>query len=244
MESSRCRKKRLSRRKDGPAFEFIGVASPSTIEPHTKEARIIIRRQAARSGRQKYLRESAGQNQEDPIDITPRVENSVHEKINIPPGAQSARPARQLSVNGYETMRAVYNFDITTLDSFVDVDLAVNAFRLLQDQPTSPAALLQKRSSSFLAYLPSRYGFKPFLNDAMHCVAAKATHMLGGSTTRISPSELHIKALRSLYSTAQNDADTYCATRLLVLYEVSLSGTSSCPWITNNNRFSHSVPQM
>ncbi|KAI0533213.1 hypothetical protein GGR58DRAFT_506599 [Xylaria digitata] len=132
MESSRYRKKRLSRRKDGPAFEFIGIAgSSSIIEPHTKAARIIIRRQAARSGRQKHLRESASQNQEESMSITPQVEDSAHEKINIPPGTQHARLAIQPSINGYETMRVIYNFDITALDSFIDVDLAVNAFRLL-----------------------------------------------------------------------------------------------------------------
>ncbi|KAJ2988992.1 hypothetical protein NUW58_g3695 [Xylaria curta] len=225
MESGRCRKKRLSRRKDGPAFEFIGIAgSLSIIEPHTEEARIIIRRQAARSGRQKHLRESANQNKEDSVSITPLAEDSVYEKFNITPGTQPARPTLQPSSNGYEAMRAIYNFDITALDSFIDVDLAVNAFRLLQDRSTNPAALLRKGSSSFLAYLPSRYGFNPFLNDAMHCVAAKAAQMLGHSATGTSPSKLHMKALRSLYSTTQNYAtcpitDIYCAARLLVLYE-------------------------
>ncbi|KAF2971950.1 hypothetical protein GQX73_g1539 [Xylaria multiplex] len=225
MEPDRCRKKRSSRRKAGPAFEFISIASSSSIiEPYTEEVRIAIRRQAARSGRQKHLRESASPNQEDSMSITPQLKDSADEKINTPPGIQYARLAIQPSTNGFETMRVIYNFDITALDSFVDVDLAVNAFRLLQDHPTSPAAFLQKGSSSFLAYLPSRYGFKPFLDDAMHCVAARAAQMLGHSTTRTLPSELHMKALRSLYSTTQNDAacpitDIYCATRLLVLYE-------------------------
>lgn len=230
MESGRCRKKRLSRRKDRPAFEFIGFAgSSSIIEPHTDESRIIIRRQAARSGRQKHVRESASQNQDDSVSITPLAEDSVSEKFNIPPGTQYARLALlQPSINGYEAMRVIYNFDITTLDSFIDVDLAVNAFRLLQDRPTSLAALLRKGSSSFLAYLPSRYGCKPFLNDAMHCVAARAAQMLGHSSPRASPSKMHSKALRSLYSAVPNDADCpitdfYCTARLLVLYEVKLN---------------------
>ncbi|KAI1360792.1 hypothetical protein F5Y08DRAFT_348412 [Xylaria arbuscula] len=202
MESNCCRKKRLSRRKTGPAFEFIGVAGSSgSVKPRTKEAGIIIRRQAARSGRQKYVRGSVGQDEEDPVSITPQVQKSVH--VDISAGANNAWPA---------------------IHFFIEVDLAVNAFRLLQDESTSPAALLQTSSSSFLAYLPSRYGFKPFLNDAMHCVAAKAAQMLGKPTTRFSPSTLHTKALHSLCSTIQNDpacpmSDIYCATRLLVLYE-------------------------
>ncbi|KAI0187125.1 hypothetical protein EV127DRAFT_370190 [Xylaria flabelliformis] len=220
MDSGRCRKKQSSQRKDGPAFELIGIAgSSSIIEPYTEEARFIIRRQAARPGRQIHLRESAGQNQEDSM-----IEDSAHEEINISLGTQHAGLAIQPSVSGYETMRVIYNFDITALDSFIDVDLAVNAFRLLQYHPTSPATLFRKGSSSFLAYLPSRYGSKPFLNDAMHCVAAKAAQMLGHSTTRTLPSKLYMKALRSLYSATQNDAicritDIYCAIRLLVLYE-------------------------
>ncbi|KAJ8133088.1 hypothetical protein O1611_g535 [Lasiodiplodia mahajangana] len=225
MESGRSRRKRLSRRKDGPAFEFIGIAgSSSSIEPHTEEARVIIRRQAARSGRQKHLRESTSQNQAESTSAIPQVEDRAHEKINIPPWTQHARPAIQPSIHGYETMRVAYNFDITALDSFIDVDLAVKAFSLLQDHPTSPAAFLQKDSSSFLAYLPSRYGSKPFLDDAMHCVAAKAAQMLGHSTTKTLPSKLHMKALRSLCCTMRNDptciTDIYCATRLLVLYEL------------------------
>ncbi|KAK5634334.1 hypothetical protein RRF57_010048 [Xylaria bambusicola] len=241
MDSGRCRGKRSSRRKVGPAFEFIDFAgSLSTVEPRTKEARIIIRRQAARSGRRKHSRESASRSQEDCTSVTPKVKDSAREKFNVPPRAQYARPVMRLAINGYETMRAVYNFDITTLDSFVNVDLAINAFRSLQDQPTSPVALLQKSSSSFLAYLPSRYGFTPFLNDAMHCVAAKAAQMLGHSSTQTSPSELHFKAIRSLYSAKQNDAacskaDIYCATRLLVLYEVMLIRYFINSRVANNN---------
>ncbi|KAI0975770.1 hypothetical protein F4678DRAFT_418464 [Xylaria arbuscula] len=231
MESDLPRVKRLSRRKDGPAFEFINSTGNSRIGSHNGDAKATIRRQAARSGRQGHLRENSSQDLKD-SSITHRVKErameNAQEVIKVPPRTQQKtpcpRPIVQPSNNGYETMRVVYDFDITTLDSFIDVDLVVKAYRLLQENPGKAASLLQKGSSSFLAHLPSRYGRNPVLDDAMHCVAAKASQILGRSTTPCSPSKLYMKALRSLHSTKETDAscsisDIHCATRLLVLYE-------------------------
>ncbi|KAI1111322.1 hypothetical protein F5Y14DRAFT_464625 [Nemania sp. NC0429] len=231
MESDLLRAKRLSRRKDGPAFEFINSTGSSRIGSHNGAARATIRRQAARSGRQGHLRENASQDLED-TSITHWVEERAKENaqdvIVIPPRTQQKNPYPRLIVqpsnNEYETMRVVYDFDITTLDSFIDVDLVVKAYRLLQKNPGEAASFLQKGSSSFLAHLPSRYGRTPVLNDVMHCVAAKASQIFGRSTTRCSLSELYMKALRSLHPTKETDpscsiSDIYCATRLLVLYE-------------------------
>ncbi|KAI1120936.1 hypothetical protein F5Y10DRAFT_257393 [Nemania abortiva] len=222
MDSTPSRKKRQSRMKAGPAFEFVENSSSSWNGRQNQNARAIIRRQAARSGRQGYLRESTCHDQEYSL-TPPQTKDDGQEKANIPPGTQFTWPVSQPSYNGYETMRVIYNFDITALDSFIDVDLAANAYRLLRDNQSNPATFLQKGSSSFLAHLPSRYGTQPFLDDAMHCVAAKAAQMLGHSTTRFPASELHSKALRSLSTIRTDDScprsDVYCATRLLVLYE-------------------------
>jgi hypothetical protein len=121
-------------------------------------------------------------------------------------------------------MRLVHNFDITELISFTDIDLAASAWHFLQYDQRRAVPLLQKHSSSFLAYLPSRYGSLPFLDDAMHCVAAKAAQMLGAPSKRFSPAQLYSKAICSLRSLTGglpgSGSELYCATRLLALYEV------------------------
>ena len=238
MQASVTRKKRRSRRKHGPTFEFVidtGISKPMKDLQHG-DARTIIRRQAARSGRQTRRRGTRGQEPGPCAGISfsdagtpPGSDNNAQEGINLSLWARQPAPVTQPSYNGYETIRVIYNFDVTALDSFTNVDLATNAYRLLQGDVGNPVAFLQNgSSSSFLAYLPSRYGTMPFLDDAIHCVAARAAQMLGYSTVSSSPSALYSKALRSLRHHIQSSpsssvSDIYCATRLFVLYEVEFT---------------------
>lgn len=125
-------------------------------------------------------------------------------------------------------MRAKYDIDITHLTSFTDIDLPGNAYSQLQLSLGYFSAHLQMSSSYFLAYLPCRYGNWPFLDDAIHCVAAKAAQMLGTSASLLVHLQLYSKALASLYrATCTQDPSAssalYCVTRLLVLYEVKFS---------------------
>ena len=104
------------------------------------------------------------------------------------------------SLSGYEAIKFIYNVDITALDSFTNVDFAATGYRLMvQGCLARPGALLRNHvSPSFLAHLPARYGFVPFMNDAIHCVAARAAQMLGQSTALSSPDALYGKAMQSL----------------------------------------------
>ena len=234
--------------KQGPAFEFV-VDTGTT---RHRDARAIIRRQAARSGRQAQLLETGAQEHgryagttdmpvepnddaEGVIDVSPRTQRRHVPLMRL---ERAVSPATQPSFTGYEAIRVIYNFDITNLDSFTNVDLAVNAYRLLQGSAEHPVVFLQNvSSSSFLAHLPSRYGSKPFLDDAIHCVAAKAAQIFGYSTASSSPSALYFKALRSLRRNIQSSdwSDIYCATRLLVLYEVKVIRCSLMPCIDDDN---------
>ncbi|KAF3479910.1 uncharacterized protein GIQ15_06886 [Arthroderma uncinatum] len=162
-----------------------------------RETRVAIRQQAARSGCRRR-RESYKQREEE----------------NIP---------AVISFNGYETLRARYNFDLTSLSSFTDIDLGRVGFLSLQNQPTPLAALLEKRSSSFLTHLPSRYGSSACLDDAMHCLAARAGKLLGSPIRTTTLFRLYTKALKSLYTALEGhllDVDIYCATAILALYEL------------------------
>lgn len=144
----------------------------------------------------------------------------------------------QPSFSGYEALRVKYNFDITYLTSFTDVDLGKTASLFLHEHEDGQAThltrlLRQQSSSSFLSYLPSRYGASAVLDDAMHCLAARAGQIFGFNITAGTISALYARALKSLQGALTDTglclgADVYCATRLLTLYEVSRSTPLTC----------------
>ncbi|EXA31007.1 hypothetical protein FOVG_17646 [Fusarium oxysporum f. sp. pisi HDV247] len=220
-------RKPRSRVKDGPAFVFVDTTSAS-------DAKTIVRRHAARSGlicRQENIttlpdsRESIPAAKRAPGATSPAKNRHGMCKENTLRDASNLGSVPQPLSSRYEAFRLSYNFDITDLTSFTDVDLATNAYRLLQDEPNRLVSLLQKQYSSFLAYLPSRYGSSTCLDDAMHCVAARAGQVLGFQMPKSMPYILYGKALKSLQIAISDGAectvsDIYCVTRLLVLYEL------------------------
>lgn len=247
MQSDPLAKSRLSRVKVGHEFVFVETTDPHGVGSENRDARArtIIRRQAAKSGHQRGLgrnRNRGGIAAESvSLALLPRERDAsrlLHlargDEYHLPPERTSPhvlspRPSRQISYNGYETWRVEYNFDITDLATFTDVDLAASAYQSLHRDPGRIAGLLRRPSSSFLDYLPSRFGSSLCVGDAMNCVAARAGEMLGCSRRGVAPAALYVKALRSLNEAIQAcgenaiSADIYCATRLLVLHEVSHS---------------------
>ncbi|KAH7153762.1 hypothetical protein DER46DRAFT_611945 [Fusarium sp. MPI-SDFR-AT-0072] len=218
-------RKPRSHAKNGPAFVFVDIPGGPLTGPEKNNTKTIVRRQAARSAHTRHQDDWAKRadvtspsDLQDPISETNSTED-IFRHVSTPESIPLSLPS------GYETFRSRYNFDITDLTSFIDVDLATNAYRLLQDESNSLVSLLQKQHSSFLAYLPSRYGSSTCLDDAMRCVAARAGQMLGFPIQSSMPLILYGKALKSLQhaiSDAEDCAlsDIYCATRLLVLYEL------------------------
>ncbi|RDW93342.1 uncharacterized protein DSM5745_00664 [Aspergillus mulundensis] len=231
-------RKPRSRAKAGPAFVFVDAAEGLAGGPRDEEARILIRRQAARSGRKHQRTQSARQSPssisgEGPLLVT---DGCLIEPDEVDSVDHSIAP--QPSFTGYEALRATYNFDITYLASFTDVDLGKAAALPLQSQPSLLSSLLQQRSTSFLSYLPSRYGSSRCLDDAIHCVAARAGQMFGYSTRAATISKLYGKALRSLQHALSDSelcmgVDVYCATRLLTLYEF-ISPPEENHWVLHN----------
>lgn len=221
-------RKPRSRAKEGPAFVFVDHASSPSSESGDTDARIRIRRQAARSGckRRREYASHGNTPARDAVTQGRTAEDDDKWNLKMQVEVLNPSPTPPPSYNGYETLRVMYNFDINDLTSFTDVDLGRIAYSSLRDQPTRLASLLQKRSSSFLAFLPSRYGSSSYLDDAMHCVAARAGQMLGCPVRASTPSMLYARALRSLQNAILDrkqvlGPDVYCATRLLALYEVS-----------------------
>jgi hypothetical protein len=238
-ESGATAKKRPSRMKHGPAFEFIVGSSATATQ--LGDARAAIRRQAARSGYRARLRgtkiqqsstRSESENSQDELETRPGSQRGHSPSMELQRAVLTAEAFTRMqpSSSGYEAMRINYHADITALDSFTIVDFADIGHRLLtQGSLDQPGALLSDQvSSSFLGHLPARYGSVQFLDDAIHCVAARAAQMLGWSRGSSSPTELYTKALHSLRKSIQSSSlsDLHCATRLLVLYEVKITPSS------------------
>ncbi|WZH50217.1 uncharacterized protein QYS62_011461 [Fusarium acuminatum] len=227
MQSKLSPKKPRSRVKDGPAFVFVNTTDAS-------DAKTIVRRHAARSGLIRRhentttlpdSRELIPAAMRAPGATSPTKNRHGMYKGNTLCDALNLGSVPQPLSSRYETFRLSYNFDITDLTSFTDVDLVTNAYRLLQGEPNRLISLLQKQYSSFLFYLPTRYGSSTCLDDAMHCVAARAGQMLGFQMPKSMPYILYGKALKSLQIAISDGAectesDIYCVTRLLVLYEI------------------------
>jgi len=227
-------RKPRSRAKGGPAFVFVDTTECLAGGPHNEDSRVLIRRQAARSGRKHQRTQTVDQDQNDTQGGSEAlVRRGVAVKRVVPTEDDDSvyhSIAPQPSLTGYEALRVRFNFDITYLASFTDVDLGKTAALAIQKQPTLLSSLLQQRPSSFLSFLPGRYGSSPCLDDAMNCLAAQAGNLFGYATRTSTISALYGKALRSLQHAITDanlcrEADVYCATRLLTLYEVDLSAS-------------------
>ncbi|KAL5333716.1 hypothetical protein BJX70DRAFT_403268 [Aspergillus crustosus] len=223
-------RKPRSRAKEGPAFVFID-ASDCQISRKDEDTRALIRQQAARSGRKNQRVQAASQ-------VGTEDSRALVRQVMPVAGARDLVLSLQPSFTGYEALRVKYNFDITYLTSLTDVDLGPSASPLLQEQPTLLTCLLQQQSSSFLSYLPSRYGSSQYLDDAMRCLAARAGQMFGFPTRAATMTVLYGKALQSLQRALADGRlslgpDVHCATRLLALYEL-ISRPEASHWFLHN----------
>ncbi|KAK7937798.1 uncharacterized protein PG986_014666 [Apiospora aurea] len=224
MEPAPTAKQRRSRRKNGPSLIFVDETEPFRIGRQNESTRLVIRHQAARSGC-RNRRRARGTDRGNVSDGSPQEEE---DELAASAPAQDPGSLVLPSYNGYETMRAKLNFDITCLTSFTNTDLTARASSLIQENPRLAGSLLQRWPSCFLSYLPSRYGSRPFVDDAMRCVAARAAHMMGTSPSPLLHTALYSRALASLGAAVKAQdpsliSDIYCTTRLLVLFENALT---------------------
>lgn len=234
MRSNLPLRKPRSRAKDGPAFVFIDATETFSDAPQEGlTPRALIRRQAARSGRKHQRTQSTSKeasNIPGQSKLTALVVPGVCKLYVDDEGVcKSIDPflAPRPSSTGYEALKTKYNFDIRYLTNFFDVSLGKPS-SLLHKQRTFLGSLLQQQPSSFLNHLPSRYGCNRQLDDAINCLAARVGSIFGFPTKPATVAALYGKALQSLQIAVADrelmlNPDVYCATRLLTLYEVSLS---------------------
>jgi hypothetical protein len=134
-----------------------------------------------------------------------------------------------LSRQGYEAVVAAYDFDVVDLSAVALLRLGRSACMMLSADLSKLTGLLRCKWTSYLTYLPSRYGHSPCLSDAIDCILARVRQILFPAETKLNSTVLprYIKALKSLqealYSPVQcYEADVLCAIEILALYEVSV----------------------
>jgi hypothetical protein len=129
--------------------------------------------------------------------------------------------------NGYEALRAKYHFDITDLCLLTSFHVGQGTMSAMARDSSLLGTLLGKQMSSYLSFVPSRYGHKPYLTAVVDCLITKAhgtlhPHNAGISATMI---RMYGKALRAVQEAigdgeASRDADLLCAVQMLSFYEV------------------------
>jgi hypothetical protein len=129
--------------------------------------------------------------------------------------------------NGYEALRARYHFDIMDLCLLTSFHVGQGTMSAMARNSNLLGTLLGKQMSSYLSFVPSRYGHKPYLTAVVDCVIVKAhgtlhPHNAGISATMI---RMYGKALRAVQEAIGDrevslDADLLCAVQMLSFYEV------------------------
>jgi hypothetical protein len=130
--------------------------------------------------------------------------------------------------NGYEALRSKYRFDITDLCLLTSFHVGQGTMSAVARNPDLLGTILGKQTSSYLHFVPSRYGHKPYLTAVVDCLIAKAHSTLHPHDTKMSARVLKLygQALRAVQMAvsdeeASRDADLLCAVQMLSFYEVS-----------------------
>jgi hypothetical protein len=129
--------------------------------------------------------------------------------------------------NGYEALRAKYHFDVRDLCLLTNFNVGQSTMSAMARNPDLLATLLGGQMGSYLGFVPSRYGHKPYLTAVVDCVTAKAHSTLYPPNAKFSAivMRMYAKALRTVQEAvsdeeASRDADLLCAVQMLSFYEV------------------------
>jgi hypothetical protein len=130
----------------------------------------------------------------------------------------------------YERLRMKYHFDIRDLSILTSFNIGKGTMLAISSNPELLTTLLGSEMQSYLQFIPSRYGHKPFLTAVIDCVSAKVhsklyprNDMFEGMILR-----MYAKALAKLQVAVAGDEssldpDLLCAIQMLSLHEVCTS---------------------
>lgn len=130
-------------------------------------------------------------------------------------------------ITGYEQLRMKYNFDIRDLSILTSFNVGKNTLMAISANPKLLETLFGSQIQSYLQYVPSRYGHKPFLTDVIDCLLAKVHSRLQPPSRSCDTivMQKYAKALGSLQTAVAGeesslDPDLLCAIQMLSLHEV------------------------
>lgn len=227
----------------GPKFEWVRSGVDVNGSYVSFADRVAIRRQAMRAVSDGWRRRSdrvpvnRGQY---PINYYNNSTSTATAKASTRPNSQSVASAphdwdptvfpRQMPPSPFERLTAKSGIDILNLSDLtaIHIEQAVSAF--FHHNPGRLVTLLRQKQASYLAYIPSRYGQSPCLDNAVHTLVAKVRDVLDPcnlvrQTTTLSSYGRAIGSLQASIndSTRWKHPDVLCATVLLGLVEVACS---------------------
>jgi hypothetical protein len=143
-----------------------------------------------------------------------------------------ARQAWVIPLNGppatdFERLRMKYQFDIRDLSILTSFKIGSGTMLAMSKNPELLSTLLGAETQSYLQYMPSRYGHKPFLTAVIDCVSAKAHSKLyprndifEGMILRMYAKALAYLQVAVSGDESSLDPDLLCAIQMLSLHEV------------------------
>ncbi|KAG9243613.1 hypothetical protein BJ878DRAFT_510021 [Calycina marina] len=144
---------------------------------------------------------------------------------------------RKLSARGYELTSMKSDFDVNDLSTLSSLHVNRAARAALSQNPCHLIYQLRShKQSSYLSYLPSRYGQIPCLSDATDCVIARARQIISPNRGwEAAVITFYLKALDSLQKALDNPKQRFkpevlCATEILALYEL-LDPSGGPAWV-------------
>lgn len=131
--------------------------------------------------------------------------------------------------SGFDKLRLKYGFDVRDLSLLTSFNVGQSTMYAISQTPELLVTLLGcPDMQSYLQFIPSRYGHKPYLTAVVDCVSAKAHSRLRGPNVNCDAivMRMYAKALASLQEAiacedSSMDADLLCAIQMLSLHEVS-----------------------
>ena len=230
------------------SFEFIDSSSDAGV-PTGQDTRRLIRRQAmsrvaaARKRQGNWGQRNRRQYPVSQLDLEGRQAEAGEEAAASTSGREDlvrqqqsiitvtkARMVVPASVpsSGYESMRIIYGFDLLDVSALTTFHTGRVTAQLLSREPHRLVHVLRYRQWSYLSFLPSRYGYSPCLDDAVHCVAARLRQWMSSPSDQPNDGvlSLYSRTLISLQSALSDPVlclkpEVLCATAILSIYEVN-----------------------
>lgn len=168
----------------------------------------------------------AGEGETAPYELV--ISNQAHQTLNDFKDLDSlATPLIANPATAYEAFRINCNFDVQDLSALTSFHIGKPVLYALAQSPHLLNTLLGHRVSSYLEFIPSRYGSKPYFDAAVECLAARAYSALRPTDSRSKAFALrsYAKALRKLQEAvadeeACEDENLLAAVQMLGLREI------------------------